>query len=247
MRLGCTLPGEYSSGVIVVGDCGRMQKESRYIARGVVQQPGLLGSETAVMYRIRLQVIFVFLVLVAGLMGCQNHRDSLPPVSQPGIETPPVVAETEKGVGEKSIPEIEEDEEFPGYVRLSRAQKDAMLSSLSLGRQKMESWNDLRPSLERSLSYLRLKPADQTAIQSDDFTCSWGDLKTTVEDLIALLPELDAHPDRLRDTFEWYMLTPSTLMTGYYEPLIHASPAPCPEYPFPLYGRPTDLQVADLG
>ena len=222
-----------------MGDCRRMQEKSRYIKWIDIHQPRLLGFDTGRGARIRFQIIFGLFILVAGLVGmagCQKHLAPLPSSS-----------DSEKPLGAKQVPGIAEDEEPSGYVRLSHAQKDAMLSSLSLQRQKMGSWTDLRSSLERSLVYLQSKPADQPAVQSDDLTCSWGDLKATVEELIALLPELDAHPDRLRDNFDWYMLNPSTLMTGYYEPLIHASPAPCPEYPFPLYGRPPDLQVADLG
>lgn len=37
------------------------------------------------------------------------------------------------------------------------------------------------------------------------------------------------------------------LMTGYYEPELHGSLAPGPDYPTPLLGRPEDLMEVDLG
>ena len=170
-----------------------------------------------------------------------SGSSAVSPESVPPAGVPPT------GVAPETVPESVILPASPGYVRLSVREKDDMLARLSVQRQKLGSWNDLRPSLERSLRYLRSKPADGAAVQGDGMACTWGDLKATVEELLALLPELDAHPRYLRDYFDWYMLTPSTLMTGYYEPLIHASPAPSPEYPFPLYGLPAGLKVADLG
>ncbi len=40
---------------------------------------------------------------------------------------------------------------------------------------------------------------------------------------------------------------PVGLVTGYYLPDLHGSREPSPEYPYPLYGRPSDLLVIDLG
>ncbi|GAU09632.1 murein transglycosylase A [Desulfoplanes formicivorans] len=134
-----------------------------------------------------------------------------------------------------------------GYVLLGPREKQKMLERLNLERQRIGSWQDLGPALAKSLAYLRTKPDQALAIDDDNLTCTYGDLRRTVEELITLLPELDAHPEYLLKRFHWYKLEPNTLMTGYYEPLVHASPAPCPEYPFPLYGVPKDLKMADLG
>jgi membrane-bound lytic murein transglycosylase A len=134
-----------------------------------------------------------------------------------------------------------------GYVPLSSEEKKDLLTRLSIKRQELGSWEDLRPALSRSLVYLGSKPRQALAIDDQNLTCTYGELHDTVEKLLALLPALDEHPEYLTDGFEWYRLEPSTLMTGYYEPLVHASPAPCPEYPFPVYGVPKDLQIADLG
>jgi membrane-bound lytic murein transglycosylase A len=39
----------------------------------------------------------------------------------------------------------------------------------------------------------------------------------------------------------------AVLFTGYYEPLLRASLGPSAEYPYPIYGRPSDLLTIDLG
>ncbi|WP_462323445.1 murein transglycosylase A [Desulfoplanes sp.] len=190
----------------------------------------------------------VGLAALAALMaaGCGKPAPPRPPV---------LVKDTGNGTadatgGEKSAEAVAgsaEKESPPGYVRLTLREKEDMLARLSLARQKLGSWQELRPALARSLAYLRNKPDQAIAFGADSLTCTWKDLQETVAELIRLLPELDEHPAYLKDRFDWYRLAPPTLMTGYYEPLIHASPVPCPEYPFPLYGIPKDLKIADLG
>ncbi len=190
-------------------------------------------------------VLFCIFVLggMVCMTGCQAR--SGPEMSAPvPLETTQRESDASEDVGETCTETVPEP---PGYVRLSVREKDALLARVSVQKQKLFSWNDLRPALEGSLRYLRRKPANEPAVRGDGLECTWGDLKETVQELLALLPRLDAHPQYLRDNFDWYMLTPSTLMTGYYEPLIHASPAPSVEYPFPLYGMPGDLKIADLG
>ncbi|MGX9366388.1 murein transglycosylase A [Desulfoplanes sp. PS50] len=193
-------------------------------------------------------IIIGWTVMVMACSGCSKPRPSgQPPVvviEELRLETTQESKE-DLSLEKDSVPK--EKEPLARYVPLTGDEKQQMLTRLAIKRQKIGSWEDLRPALSRSLAYLRTKPPQVLAIEDDNLTCTFGDLCDTVEKLIALLPELDEHPEYLKESFEWYRLEPSTLMTGYYEPRIHASPAPCPEYPFPVYGVPKDLKTADLG
>lgn len=73
------------------------------------------------------------------------------------------------------------------------------------------------------------------------------------EDAESLMDDSD---EKVRDFFEkrfipYRMLNPGNdpvgLVTGYYVPDLHGSRKPSPAYPFPLYQRPSDLLVIDLG
>ncbi len=189
------------------------------------------------------------LVLAIGMVSSCTR--SVPPEKpHPAIVQEPVNAttapeETAQKPENALIPPVPEP--VPACVRLEMHEKRAMLARLDLKQQGFRTWEALRPALERSRRYLRKKPGHKPALQNNTLTCTYGDLLHTIEQLLRYLPTLDEHPEYLADMFDWYRLEPATLMTGYYEPLVQASPAPCPEYPFPLYGVPRDLQVADLG
>jgi membrane-bound lytic murein transglycosylase A len=192
-------------------------------------------------------------MLLAGLLlaGCviSGCAKPCPPRQAPEDRIPEQVPQV-PSTSPVPSPKVEEPTPTPpaaGYVLLGPREKHKMLEKLNLERQRLGSWQDLEPAMARSLAYLRTKPDQAMAIHANNLTCTYGDLRHTVEEFMTLLPELDAHPEYLLKRFHWYKLEPDTLMTGYYEPLVHASPAPCPEYPFPLYGVPKDLKTVDLG
>lgn len=210
------------------------------------------GRQNTMHRRVRYLVGIGLLFVLCAVCSCTR---SVPPPQPPVVIVKEIVIEPREPRQPESVEE-EPDEEIvvsgekeppSGYVMLGPEEKRAMLARLDITRQKLGSWQDLRPALEKSLAYLGKKPGDLVAIRDGNLTCTYGDMADTVTKLIALLPELDEHPDYLIHQFDWYRLEPKTLLTGYYEPLVHASPAPCPEYPFPLYGVPQDLKIADLG
>ena len=51
----------------------------------------------------------------------------------------------------------------------------------------------------------------------------------------------------IRENFIFYSSTaPQVVFTGYYEPLLRGSRSESPQYPYPLYGCPSDLLTIDL-
>jgi membrane-bound lytic murein transglycosylase A len=106
---------------------------------------------------------------------------------------------------------------------------------------------ELAPALERSLGYVRVKPLDAVVVRQDGLALTWGDLGRTLETLLASLPELDADPGLLARRFGWLRLGPEPLMTGYYAPILDASPVATAEFAYPLYALPPDVQTVDLG
>lgn len=113
--------------------------------------------------------------------------------------------------------------------------------------QDMQSWMDMEEGVRRSLAYVSVKPQGATAVRVEDFSLTWGELRRSLEELLEVLPRLDAEPDLLAEHFRWYRLSQGALMTGYYAPYIEASPVRTPEYRYPLYGVPEDLRTLDLG
>ncbi len=135
----------------------------------------------------------------------------------------------------------------PKFSSLGQPRAVSLASRLSPASQELESWRDLEPAVRESLRYVTGKPQDKLALNHHWLRLTWGQLKTTQEHLLALLPELDRDPSLLGKHFTWRRITPDTLLTGYYEPWIEASLTPHPDYPYPLYGVPEDLKKADLG
>lgn len=134
----------------------------------------------------------------------------------------------------------------PGLAPVSEAAALAVARTLSPASQRLSSWRDLGPGLERSLSWLRAKPADGVAAQGPP-RITWGRLAATVERLLGLLPGLDADPGLLAREFAWRELAPQPLLTGYYAPYLDARPQPTAEFSQPLYMLPPDLKTVDLG
>lgn len=130
-------------------------------------------------------------------------------------------------------------------VPMSTALRD--VEAMAPAKQGMESWGGLRPGLERSLAYVSVKPQDKPAVKNEDLEVTWGQLRTTLAELLALLPRLDAEPELLAERFTWLRVAPESLMTGYYAPYLDASPVRTDEYKYPLYALPDDLKILNLG
>jgi membrane-bound lytic murein transglycosylase A len=135
----------------------------------------------------------------------------------------------------------------PGFRQATAGEVAAFSRQLSPSSQNLSGWEDLGPAVQRSLEYVSLRDQNGLALDRPELVLTWGDLRRSLEDLLALLPELERRPELLREYFLWLKLDPQPLLTGYYEPLIVASLEPREGYPYPLYGLPADLRQVDLG
>ncbi|WP_457570533.1 murein transglycosylase A [Desulfovulcanus sp.] len=122
----------------------------------------------------------------------------------------------------------------------------SMLPHLPVG-QKLQTWQELKPSIQRSLEFVRRKNSQEIALKRPELTLTWQDLQETLELLLELLPCLDQNPRIISNFFDFYELKPDILLTGYYEPWLEGSLEPSPEYPYPIYACPDDLKTVDLG
>lgn len=135
----------------------------------------------------------------------------------------------------------------PAYYPLADRKARGLSAHLSTRFQGLSSWNEMGPGLSDSLSYIRKRPQDAVAVNKPGLTLTWGQLGDSVEELVALLPELDRDPRLVAERFQWLQLGPRTLLTGYYEPWLKASLEKKGRYIYPLYGVPDDLMSASLG
>jgi membrane-bound lytic murein transglycosylase A len=134
----------------------------------------------------------------------------------------------------------------PLLVPVSATAAREVAVGLDPASQDLASWRDLEPGLKRSMSWLKAKPAEGVAVPGPP-AITWGRLAATAQRLLELLSRLDADPGLLSREFVWAELAPRPLMTGYYAPILDASPVPTQEFPYPLYGLPPEVQTVDLG
>jgi membrane-bound lytic murein transglycosylase A len=75
-------------------------------------------------------------------------------------------------------------------------------------------------------------------------------LVDSLKDFRAKLAELGLSEDffrYVRENFSFFSSSaPQVVFTGYYEPLLRGSRRESPQFPYPLYGRPSDLVTVDL-
>lgn len=135
----------------------------------------------------------------------------------------------------------------PTYVALQESGAVRLAQELSPVPQGILSWSEMVPTLEKSLKYLERRPRNAVCVKKPGLTLTWGQLRDSVAELIAVLPELESNPSLLAERFDWLKLEPGTLLTGYYEPWLEASLTPDEKYQFPLYEVPSDLKKLDLG
>ncbi len=134
-----------------------------------------------------------------------------------------------------------------GFNKVDDAQVTGLINRLQYQGGDDFSWLDLQNGIERNISFLSRKPEKAVAAKYGRMQITWGMLKRTNEEMLSLLPLLKESPELLEEKFVWYSMAPRTLLTGYYEPYLEASLVPHPDYPYPLYSIPSDLQTLDLG
>lgn len=120
----------------------------------------------------------------------------------------------------------------------------ALARSLDPGSQSLRSFADLTEPLRASLAHLSRQNQSAPALVQPGGQLSFGQLKATAQELLELLPRLDAEPGLLAERFVWYELAPAPLLTGYYSPEVEARLAREPGFEQPLYGVPPDLRRA---
>lgn len=106
--------------------------------------------------------------------------------------------------------------------------------------QELQTWQDLAPTLRKSLRYVNAKDPQGVAIQRPGLRLTWGEMAHTLRTLQILLPLLDAQPELFLQRFRWVPVEEGIKYSGYYEPQIAASRTPKPGY-HPIYRRPPDL------
>jgi len=116
-----------------------------------------------------------------------------------------------------------------------------LCQGLSLAGQSLTSYTELAGPLRLSLEHLGRMPRDAPALVRPGGSLTWGQLRQTAGELLALLPGLDANPGLLSERFVWYELAPQPLLTGYYSPELEASAVRAPGFEHPLYAPPPDL------
>lgn len=133
----------------------------------------------------------------------------------------------------------------PRLTPMDKSDAKGVLERLNLAVDR----EDLLAAVERSMVYVSRQDQQAVAVTADEQSVSWAMLLYSLQSLQAALthPDPEALLRVLEHDFVWYELGPRTLLTGYYEPLLHASDVPGPEYPYPIYGRPPDLKTVDLG
>lgn len=139
--------------------------------------------------------------------------------------------------------------------------KDPRDAMVLLEEKKIPDFSDdldiqsLKNAVENSLKYLRRLPQDRSFIYGPD-TYSALDVIRSMETFLALLERYDGDMEGLwrnvSTQFKVYRAVGrasfgDVLFTGYYEPIIDGRLEPDPVHTFPIYGKPKDLVVIDLG
>lgn len=104
--------------------------------------------------------------------------------------------------------------------------------------QNLTSYAALAPGIDDCLRHVSRKPAAAVALDQQGLTLTYGQMARTLGLLRASLADLDRDPALFNRLFSWVKIEPAALFTGYYEPLIPASPVRAPGYEAPIYANP---------
>jgi peptidoglycan lytic transglycosylase A len=112
--------------------------------------------------------------------------------------------------------------------------------------------DSLQIAVNRSMAYLEKLPPDRiVGEQPRRFTAK--EVLDTLQEFERLLARTDCRECWMKEVASRFELLPSSmdseqesvLFTGYYQPVIEASLTPSADYPYPIYGKPADLIVAE--
>ncbi|MEZ0574906.1 murein transglycosylase A [Halodesulfovibrio aestuarii] len=140
-----------------------------------------------------------------------------------------------------------EQPEGARFIKLNESEARTVSQTLTISKQGIRSWVDFAPSLEYSARYVAQKPQCKLALDRYGLKVTWETLAKSIKRMQVLLPQLDAHPELLAKFFTFYRLDADPQFTGYYEPALQASLSRKKGYTCPLYAKPSDLQVLNLG
>lgn len=140
-----------------------------------------------------------------------------------------------------SPPEYRLSQAPAAWGALRGSESMLLAGQLSPASQSLSSYTDLAAPLRYSLDYLSRMPQGEPALVQPGGSLSWGMLRQSAQELLAILPGLDQNPGLLSERFVWYELAPAPLLTGYYSPEMEASLVRAPGYDYPLYAPPPDL------
>lgn len=110
--------------------------------------------------------------------------------------------------------------------------------------------DSLKKAIQTSLIFLERSPENQKSLQSD-LELSPKILKATLVHFLKLQEEERLNPEAVAQEFDVYWVhaaknPPSSLVTGYYEPIVEGRLQPDTEFATPLYGLPPDLVTVEL-
>ncbi len=128
-----------------------------------------------------------------------------------------------------------------GFSALRGSEATLLAERLSPASQSLRSFAELAEPLRYSLGHLARMPQAEPALVRPGGSLTWGMLRRSAQELLSVLPDLDANPGLLSERFVWYELAPSPLLTGYYSPEMEASLERQPGYDHPLYAPPPDI------
>lgn len=155
------------------------------------------------------------------------------PAREEARPSPPKVAPAPPGSG------------FAAFTPLRGEEAARMAASLRPSSQSLTSFSDLEQPLRISLAHASRMPQQTPALVRPTGSLTWAQLRTTLEELLLILPRLDAEPQLLAERFVWYDLAPRPLVTGYFSPEMEASADRAPGYEYPLYAPPPDPKQYD--
>lgn len=174
--------------------------------------------------------------ICALLIGCQPPSRA---ISQTASQSPSV--EASKKTERLRLPsEVQPlHTKAPLFTRPAAVANDAsMLSPANMG---LASWMDLAPALQGSLDYAEQWEPNSRAIEHSGQVVTWGQVVASLRRLQELLPGLDADQSPLEREFQWLGITPNVHFTGYFTPVLEASPVRAPGFDAPIYRLPEEL------
>lgn len=129
----------------------------------------------------------------------------------------------------------------PPAAPVSYESPEVFVDNLRLAGLELTSWQDMAPTVRKSLNYVKRKPADELAVNRGGVRITWGKMEETLQSLLTLLPALDDDPSLFLKRFRWVKIDEGIAYSGYYEPVVSASRTRKPGYEHPIYAPPPDL------